>query len=461
MTPRSNRPKFESPKFESWGRYPSLPARVVPLYWPTDFPLPHAEEDFRLVGDASVAEPAPAKMLPVGMGRSYGDVCLLANGTLLKTRGLDRFQSLDEQSGVLRCEAGVTLGEILDLCVPRGWFLPVTPGTRYVTVGGCIANDVHGKNHHIVGTFGRHVRSLELARSDGSRFICSPAENVEWFRATIGGMGLTGLIVWAEIQLRRIVSPLVRCQAIRFHGLEEFLTLSLASQAMEYSIGWMDSTATGRNFARGIFFRAEHSAEAASLTSPKRRPLSLPFDLPSFMLNRLSVRAFNTLYFRLHGSRQKERLATYGDFLYPLDRVLHWNRIYGRRGMVQFHCVLPLAADQLGLLQLLKAVAASGLSSCLAVLKVFGDLPSPGILSFPMRGISLALDFPIRGEETFALMDKLARITAEHGGRLYPAKDAQMTALQFQSFYPQWQQFAAYVDPGFSSSLWERVSERG
>ncbi|HVJ08497.1 MAG TPA: FAD-binding oxidoreductase [Acidisarcina sp.] len=451
MARKNNPPKFES-RFESWGRYPSLAATVVPLYWASDFPPPRAAE-----GTVS----SPLRMLPVGMGRSYGDVCLIANGTLLDTRGLDRFQSLDEQTGVLRCEAGVTLDEILRLCVPRGWFLPVTPGTRYVTVGGAIANDVHGKNHHTAGTFGRYVRSLELARSDGSRFTCSPQQNVEWFRATIAGMGLTGLILSAEIQLRRIVSPLVRCEIRQFHGLDEFLSLSLAHQSTEYSLGWMDSTATGRNFARGVFMAATHSEVVEPLTPMPLRSWNLPLDLPGFVLNRGSVAACNALYFHLHRTRQQPRLLSYDRFFYPLDRLLHWNRLYGKRGFVQFQCVLPQAADPLAMLQLFKAISAARLTSFLAVLKVFGDAVSPGIMSFPMPGISLALDFPMRGEETLDLLGKLARITAEHGGRLYPAKDTQMTATQFQGFYPQWQQFAAYVDPAFRSSFWERVTARG
>ncbi len=454
MVLKSNRPKFEA-----WGRYPSLPARIERLYWSSDFPLRRAPVDASLV-DGESANLVSTKMLPVGMGRSYGDVCLLANGTLLKTRGLDRFQSLDQETGILRCEAGVTLGEILELCVPRGWFLPVVPGTRYVTLGGCIANDVHGKNHHVAGTFGRYVRSIELARTDGSRFICSPLENVEWFHATVGGMGLTGLIVSAEIQLRRIVSPMVRSQAVRFHGFDEFLALSAAHDAAEYSVGWMDSTATGRNFARGIFLLADHSDQPALLQPARHGSLNIPFDFPSLTLNRLSVGIFNSLYYRMLGKRPNAHLVNYDSFFFPLDRILHWNRLYGKRGMVQFQCVLPLTADPLALLQLMKAVSTAGLSSFLAVLKVFGEFVSPGILSFPMPGISLALDFPIHGDDTFDMMDRLARITAEHGGRLYPAKDARMTALQFQGFYPQWQQFAAFVDPGFSSSLWERVSER-
>lgn len=400
-------------------------------------------------------------MLPVGMGRSYGDICLLANGTLLNTRGLDRFQSLDEKSGILRCEAGVTLDEVLRLSVPRGWFLPVTPGTRYVTVGGAIANDVHGKNHQVAGTFGRYIRSLELARSDGSRFICSPHQNVEWFRATIAGMGLTGLIISAEIQLRPIVSPLVSCEVVQFHGIDEFIALSVAHQSTEYSIGWMDGTATGRDFARGVFMTATHSEEPAPLTSLKSRSRSVPFDLPRYFLNRYSVGAFNSLYFHGHRTRQEPRLRGYDSFFYPLDRVLHWNRLYGRRGFVQFQCVLPPVAYKDAPLQLLKAISAAHLTCFLVVIKVFGDAISPGIMSFPMAGISMALDFPIHGEETFDLMDKLARITAEHGGRLYAAKDTQMNATQFQGFYPQWQQFAPFVDPAFSSSFWERVTARG
>ena len=400
-------------------------------------------------------------MLPVGMGRSYGDVCLIADGTLLNTRGLDRFQSFDEESGILRCEAGVTLDEILRFCIPRGWFLPVTPGTRYVTVGGAIANDVHGKNHQVAGTFGRYVRSLELARSDGSRFVCSRDRNMEWFRATVAGMGLTGLIVSAEIQLRAIVSPLVKSEVSQFHGIDQFLELSLARQSSEYSIGWMDSTATGRKFARGVFMTAAHSQEPAKLTTHKSRSCSVPFDLPGLALNRASVGAFNALYFHSHRTRQKPRLLNYDSFFYPMDRIRHWNRLYGKRGFVQFHCVLPRVADQLAPLQLLKAISAARLTSFLAVIKDFGDAISPGMMSFPMPGISLALDFPIRGEETFDLMDRLARITAEHGGRLYPAKDTRMTPTQFQNFYPQWQQFAPYVDPAFSSNFWERVTARG
>lgn len=445
--PKSASPKSKSPRFESWGRYPRLHADVVPLSWTSDFPL---------------TEPPATKMLPVGAGRSYGDVCLLENGTLLKTRGMDRLLHFDPQTGVLRCEAGVTLAEILDFAVPRGFFLPVTPGTKYVTVGGAIANDVHGKNHHVAGTFGCHVLRFELIRSDGARFVCSPTENADWFSATVGGMGLTGLISWAEIRLRPIVSRRMQYKGTKFVGIDEFVALSRANSHAECTMAWMDCVSTGKNFARGIFMQGDHSEAPEPLTRSKEPWLFLPLDLPEFMLNRYSVGLFNTLYYNKQLGKEKNGLVDYEPFFYPLDKLLHWNRMYGKSGLLQFQCVLPWEADQqMGMVKILKAIAASGLASFLVVIKVFGDIPSPGMLSFPAPGITLALDFPIRAEASFDLFDRLARITQDHGGRMYPAKDARMTAEQFQAFYPQWQAFARYVDPAFDSAFWNRVTARG
>ena len=401
-------------------------------------------------------------MLPVGAGRSYGDVCLLDGGTLLKTRGMDRLLHFDQETGVLICEAGVTLAEILDFAVPRGFFLPVSPGTKYVTVGGAIANDIHGKNHHIAGSFGCHVLRFELVRSDGARFVCSPTENADWFSATVGGMGLTGLIGWAEIRLRPIVSRAIQYKGTKFVGIDEFVALSQASAQTEYTVAWIDCAATGNNFARGIYMQGDHSSQPASLTPSKEPWLLLPLDLPEFALNRFSVSLFNTLYYNKQRAKEKTGLVDYEPFFYPLDSLLHWNRMYGKSGLLQFQCVLPWEADhQMGIVKILKAITATGLASFLAVLKVFGDVPSPGMMSFPMPGITLALDFPIRADVSFDLLDRLARITQEHGGRMYPAKDARMTAEQFQSFYPQWQAFARYIDPAFSSSFWQRVTARG
>jgi len=438
-------PSQARPQFESWGRFPKLFAEVRPLFWKEDFP-------------ASIA--AGTKILAVGMGRSYGDVCLLQHGTLLTTPNLDRLISFDSGTGLLRCEAGVTLAEILDFAVPRGWFLPVSPGTKYVTVGGAIANDIHGKNHHVAGTFGLHIPRFELVRSDGTLVVCSPTENPEWYAATIGGMGLTGLISWAELQLRPIVSRRIRYRSTKFVGLDEFLALSQASAHKEYSVAWIDCVAQGRNFARGIFMQGEHDENPGPLTPLAKPKLTLPVDLPEFALSRFSVGAFNTLYYHKQMAKDRTGLTDYEPFFYPLDFVLQWNRMYGKQGLLQFQCVLPWESGTMGMTQLLEAITASRLGSFLAVLKVFGDAVSPGVMSFPVSGITLALDFPVRREVSFDLLDRLAGITADFGGRMYPAKDACMSPAHFQQFYPQWEQWAAYIDPAFSSSFWQRVTGR-
>ena len=432
------------PRFESWGRYPTLDSELIPLYWTTDFP--------------PQALPA-TKMLAVGAGRSYGDVCLLDQGTLFPTRGLDKLLHFDAQTGVLRCEAGVTLAEILDFAVTRRFFLPVTPGTKFATVGGAIANDIHGKNHHLAGTFGRHVLRFELIRSDGSRFVCSPLQNADWFAATVGGLGLTGLISWAEIQLRPIVNRKIQYQGIKFNGIDEFVALSQASTQVEYTVAWIDCVAGGKNFARGIYMQGDHSSVPEPAAPTKAPWLSVPIDFPEIALSRLSVGVFNTLYYNKQFTKRKTGVVDYEPFFYPLDSILHWNRIYGRSGLLQFQCVIPWEdGPQEGILRILKAITGSGLASFLAVIKVFGDRPSPGMLSFPKPGITLALDFPIREEVSFDLLDRLASITVEHGGRLYPAKDARMTAAQFQIFYPQWKRFSRYIDPHFDSAFWQRVT---
>jgi FAD/FMN-containing dehydrogenase len=438
-------PSQARPQFESWGRFPKLFAEVRPLFWKEDFP-------------ASLA--AGTKILAVGMGRSYGDVCLLQHGTLLTTPNLDRLISFDSQTGLLRCEAGVSLAEILDFAVPRGWFLPVSPGTKYVTVGGAIANDIHGKNHHVAGTFGLHIPRFELVRSDGTQVVCSPTENPEWYAATIGGLGLTGLISWAELQLRPIVSRRIRYRSTKFVGLDEFVALSQASAHKEYSVAWIDCVAQGRNFARGIFMQGEHDENPGPLTPLAKPKLALPVDLPEFALSRFSVGAFNTLYYHKQMAKDRTGLTDYEPFFYPLDFVLQWNRMYGKQGLLQFQCVLPWESGTMGMTQLLEAITASRLGSFLAVIKVFGDAVSPGVMSFPVPGITLALDFPVRREVSFDLLDRLAGITADFGGRMYPAKDACMSPAHFQQFYPQWEQWAAYIDPAFSSSFWQRVTGR-
>jgi FAD/FMN-containing dehydrogenase len=430
--------------FESWGRYPTYGAKMLPLHWQSDFP--------------AVTAGIHNGALPVGMGRSYGDVCLLKGGNLLLTTAMNRLIEFDPETGLLTAEAGVTLAQILDFAVPKGFFLPVTPGTKYVTLGGAIANDIHGKNHHVAGTFGAHITQFELVRSDGSRKLCSPTENPDFYAASIGGLGLTGVITWATLRLKPIVSRKIDYEGIQFHGIDEFLDLTNQSKDIEYTVSWVDCASTGRNFARGVFMQGDHSTRKDDLIPSPKPKLIFPFDAPGFALNHLSVSLFNTAFFHKQIRKRVVALQDYEPFFYPLDKVLHWNRMYGKRGLLQFQYVIPWDHAKEGTIAILHEVAKSGLASFLAVLKAFGDVPSPGMMSFPKPGITLALDFPIKPDKSFPLFRRLADMTLEFGGRLYPAKDAAMTAPQFQAFYPQWQQFARYRDPLLTSSFWERVT---
>ncbi len=435
------------PPFESWGRYPAYDATLKPLHWQGDFPA-------AIAGAISGA-------LPVGMGRSYGDVCLLKEGTLVPTIGMNRLLDFNAETGLLTAEAGITLAQILDFAVPRGYFLPVTPGTKYVTLGGAIANDVHGKNHDVTGSFGNHVPCFELMRSDGTRMLCSQRENPDWFAATIGGMGLTGLITWAQLRLQPIVSRMIDYQGIQFHGIDEFLDLKKQYENVAYTVSWVDCVSTGKNFARGIFMLGDHSKVPSELKTTPKPKLVFPFNAPGFALNRASVSLFNTLFFHKQMKSHVKMLQDYEPFFYPLDKVLHWNRMYGKRGLLQFQYAIPWEHAKEGTEAILKEIAKSGLASFLAVLKTFGDIPSLGMMSFPQAGIMFALDFPIKPNVSFPLMQRLGDMTLEFGGRLYPAKDACMTASQFQAFYPKWQQFSKYKDPALTSSFWERVTGEG
>lgn len=429
---------------QSWGRYPNVQQSVV------------------MVADRRAALPAvDTSMLPYGNGRSYGDSCLNQDGTLLHTRGLDRYICFDPSTGLLDCEAGVLLSEILDLVVPQGWFLPVTPGTKFVTVGGAIANDVHGKNHHRAGTFGRHVQAFELLRSDGSRLYCTPAENPAWFAATIGGLGLTGMVTWARIQLRRIPGPWMTSEIHRFDDLAGFFQLSETSDRdYEYTVAWIDCAATGSGIGRGLFTRANHAPAYPDdrPPSPTRR-MRVPFVPPMSLINPFSLRVFNALYY--HRQRRPVAHVTthYEPHFYPLDGVRNWNRIYGPRGFMQYQCVVPPVEAERCIDRLARLIAEAGGGSFLAVLKQFGELRSPGLLSFPRPGATLALDFPNNGKRTLQLLDRLDDVVATAGGAVYPAKDARMPGKLFRQYFPAWESFSKYIDPRFSSSFWRRVME--
>ncbi|ALG67318.1 FAD-binding oxidoreductase [Beggiatoa leptomitoformis] len=430
--------------YQSWGRYPLVEQTVYPVQWAND----------------AIPISARKPVLAYGKGRSYGDVCLNDKGILLDTRYLNHFIQFDRTTGILLCESGVSLQEILQLIVPMGWFLPVTPGTQFVTLGGAIANDVHGKNHHVAGTFGCHVRQFELLRSDGQRLLCSANNNADWFGATIGGLGLTGLITWAEIQLIPMNNPFIQMESIKFHSIEEFLTLSKASEKnYTYTVAWLDCLQ--KQSSRGLFMQGNHAPPLFEDKPLKKRAkwLTVPVDMPNFMLNHASIKAFNFLYFNKQLPEITRSVSHYLPFFYPLDSIQQWNRIYGKRGFFQYQCVVS-ENDPHVIKNILAEIAKSGQGSFLSVIKIFGKIPSPGLLSFPRAGITLALDFANQGEVTHQLLTRLDAIVREDGGRLYPAKDARMNGTDFKQFYPEWEKFQPFIDPHFSSSFWRRVTQR-
>lgn len=393
-----------------------------------------------------------------GNGRSYGDVCLNDGGALIRTRGLHKFISFNSETGTLICEAGVLLSEILSLVVPQGWFLKVTPGTRFVTVGGAICNDVHGKNHFKNGSFGNHVISFELLRTDRTRLICDSRNNSEWFHATIGGLGLTGLITWAELQLMPISSEYMLTNAVKFANLDEFWRINAELESIwPYTVAWIDCLATGRKSGRGIYFAGKHTSIPDNIPKWKPSSYSIPIE-PSFSLvNNFSLRLFNNAYFHRPITQNTPQTSHYMPYFYPLDAIKNWNCMYGKKGFYQYQCVIPKENSREGISAMLERIAKRKEGSFLAVLKTFGQIPSNGLISFAREGTTLALDFPNRGARTDELLDELDTIVAEAGGALYPAKDARMSSQMFRLGFPKWEQFAPFIDPKFSSSFWRRV----
>lgn len=424
----------------SWGRYPHARQRITTLN-DRDAPLPALE----------------GAILPYGNGRSYGDSCLNDGGTLLHTAGLDRYIAFDEATGILECEAGMLLSEIIARMVPKGWFPPVAPGTQYVTVGGAIANDVHGKNHHHAGSFGEHVLDLQLLRSDGSRLRCSASENPSWFAATLGGLGLTGLVTRVRLQLRRIPGPWIETTTRRFANLAGFFALSADTAADEYTVAWVDCLATGSNLGRGVFSSGNHVAGGGAARRFRRGRMSLPFTPPVPLVNALSLRLFNHVYYHRSPDKPATRIEDFEPFCFPLDAIGGWNRMYGPRGLLQYQCVVPPPMAETAITEVLGRIAKDGTGSFLAVLKNFGSRRSPGMLSFPRPGTTLALDFPNRGARTLRLLSELDRVVMAAGGAVYPAKDARMSADMFAVSFPRLQEFLPHVDPRFSSGLWRRV----
>lgn len=424
----------------SWGRLVTPLHKIIPL----------------LGVDKLPANKFGFKALPFGNGRSYGDVCLNPDGVLWATRGLDRFMAFDRQSGLLTVEAGVLLQDIQKLVIPQGWMLPVTPGTQLITVGGAIANDVHGKNHHVLGTFGECVQQLTLLRTDGDNIICGPKSQPVWFNATVGGMGLTGVISQATLQLRRVSGPWLESENLPFKKLKDFFDLADDSETdWEHTVSWIDCL---NRKGRGVFIRGNHVGKSEK---PYKSSVNIDvkFVPPVSLVNRLSLKPFNMAYYHLHSHKLNKRIVHYEPFFHPLDNVKNWNRIYGPKGFYQYQSVLPRELGQEGIAAMLDVVSRSGTGSFLAVLKTFGDRQNVGMMSFPMPGVTLALDFPNQGEKTLALMRSLDAIVRDAKGRIYAAKDSRMPRDLWESGYPNLGEFVKYRDPGISSAMSRRLMD--
>jgi decaprenylphospho-beta-D-ribofuranose 2-oxidase len=416
----------------NWGNYPKMKSDVKSFTFTEQLSqLIHSTDHF----------------IPRGNGRCYGDASLAL--TTISTLNYKRILSFDTVNGVFECQSGIILDRILEVIVPKGWFLPVTPGTKFITVGGAVGSDVHGKNHHVDGSFSNHIIDMDVMVADGSVITCSPTKNNDLFEATCGGMGLTGMITRIKFRLKKIETSYVRQKQVKAANLEELIALFERYKDYTYSMAWIDCLTKGEHFGRGILIVGEHATEKELNETQKKKKLDVhgkmkitfPFNLPSWVLNTLTVKAFNFLYYGKNFRKEIDNVVPYEPFFYPLDAILHWNRGYGKKGFVQYQFVLPLSAKQ-GLVNILNRISDEGLGSFLAVLKVFGKQDS--LISFPDEGFTLALDFPVR-EGLFRFLDELDQIVLQYGGRLYMSKDARMKPEVLFKGYPRIEEFKSIV----------------
>jgi decaprenylphospho-beta-D-ribofuranose 2-oxidase len=452
---------YSTQALSGWGRYPVESCHVF-----------RPEKRSEVV--AALGSGQHTSYIARGLGRSYGDAALNENAGVIWQVLLNRFLSFDSATGVLECESGVSLAEIIQYFLPRRWFLPVTPGTKFVTVGGAIAADIHGKNHHKDGSFSNFVLDFRLLTATGEVLFCSPSTQADTFWATVGGMGLTGIVLSARLQLRKVDSAYVFVDFHKAPNLEDSLATMEASDARyDYSVAWIDGLATGATMGRSVLMRGNHAPAVelparfqkgkSGALNPDAVPIqpkwNLFLDLPSWSLNRLSVHAFNAVYYAAHHTVERQVVGL-EKFFYPLDAINNWNRMYGKRGFVQYQIALPQASGREGLRLILDRLARSGRTSFLAVLKRFGEA-GMGLLSFPMRGYTLALDIPV-APGLVPFLHELDRMTLDHGGRIYLAKDAVLRDEDFAAMYPKLEEFRALkqkLDPQrrFSSSLARRL----
>jgi decaprenylphospho-beta-D-ribofuranose 2-oxidase len=416
----------------NWGNYPVIEAN---------------EEFFAFPEQLTELLSRPEAFIPRGNGRCYGDASLAGN--TISTLKFDKILSFDTKEGIFECQSGLTLDQILEVVVPAGWFLPVTPGTKFITVGGAVASDVHGKNHHVDGSFSNHIQDMDVVLADGKTLTCSPEVHRDLFEATCGGMGLTGIISRVRFYLKKIETSYIRQKQIKADNLEELIRLFEEFGHYTYSVAWIDCLKKGKNFGRSILMLGEHAQlkdlninqQREPLKLPGKKQINFPFNLPSWVLNAYTVKAFNFLFYSKNVKKEINNVIGYEPFFYPLDAILHWNRGYGKRGFVQYQFVLPLDAKE-GLVEILHRISEKGLGSFLAVLKVFGKQES--IISFPREGFTLALDFPVR-QGLLDFLDELDQVVLKYGGRLYMSKDARMKPEMMEAGYPELDKFKEIV----------------
>lgn len=416
----------------NWGNYPAMESD---------------EHNYTFLEDIRKYMQTADDFIPRGNGRCYGDASLAVN-TLCTTK-FDKILSFDIQTGVFECQSGITLDQVLEVTVPKGWFLPVTPGTKFITVGGAVASDVHGKNHHVDGCFSHHVEEMDILLADGQLITCTPDIEADLYEATCGGMGLTGVITRVKFHLKKISTSYIRQRQIKAANLEEVLRLFEEHKDYTYSVAWIDCLKKGSGFGRSILILGEHATRAElneeqqkePLKLPKKRQITFPFSLPTWVLNTFTVRAFNFLYYGKNLKKQIDNIVNYEPFFYPLDAILHWNRGYGKKGFIQYQFVLPLESRQ-GLIEILQKISDKGLGSFLAVLKIFGKQES--LIAFPMEGYTLALDFPVR-KGLFEFLDELDKIVLQYGGRLYMSKDARMRPEIMEAGYKDLPRFLSII----------------
>ncbi|MCS7078966.1 MAG: FAD-binding oxidoreductase [Chloracidobacterium sp.] len=448
--------RSRSVQLASWGRFPVAATEVL---------RPARQADLA----ALVGESPYMTLIGRGYGRSYGDAALNTGGGVVEQIRLDRLLAFDESTGVLVAEAGVRLKDILDVFAPRGWFLPVTPGTKYVSLGGALACDIHGKNHHCDASFSNHVEWFELLTADGSVRRCSKTEHADLFWATAGGMGLTGFVLTVALKLRRIETAYIGVDYVRTRDLDETLERCEAEDhRYRYAVCWIDCLARGKHLGRSVLMRGDHltvedlpaGLRSRPLALPRKREIAVPFSFPNGVINPLTVKAFNTVFYHKHPRFKSGVVVDFDSYFYPLDAVLEWNRVYGRRGFIQYQPVLPLETSRTTLVKILEVLGRAKIASFLAVLKRFG--PQDGLLSFPMPGYTLALDIPMTGAHPPAVLDDLDELVVQAGGRIYLGKDARLKPRYLEAMYPrlaEWRRIKQAVDPQglFSSDLSRRV----